>query len=178
LIISSSYFPFFQFLIFITPAKIVILIRVDGQQPQVLTKKMSIGKAYELFNRFLIGILAMDCLNGNCRIISIPLYGQEPTLLELIVITRLVVFNLLFWKLITDMRGNRVARIKKPETVITRANIWADIHSKQIEERIFSVWLTVLEFMVFTFANFVPSARITFVVLGLAIGVYREIDPI
>ena len=139
---------------------------------------MSINKAYELFNRFLIGILAMDCLNGKCRLISIPLYGQELTLLEIIVITRLVVFNLLFWKLIKGMRRTLAARIENPETDINRANIYAEIHNKQIEEKIFSIWLTVLEFMVFTFANFVPSARVPFVVLGLAIGAYREFDPV
>lgn len=139
---------------------------------------MSITKAYELFNRFLLGILAMDCINGKCRLISIPLYGQEPTLLELIVITRMVVFNLLFWKLIKDMRRMRGARIKNPETEINRANIWAEIYDKQLEDKIFAIWLTVLEFMVFAFANFIPSVRVPFVVLGLAIGAYREFDPV
>ena len=140
--------------------------------------KMSISKAYELFNRFLIGILAMDCINGKCRLISIPLYGQEPTLLEIIVITRLVVFNLLFLKFIKDMRRTRAARIENPETNIGRANIRADIYDIRLEEKIFSIWLTVLEFMVFTFANFVPGYRVLFVVLGLGIGAYREFDPV
>ena len=138
---------------------------------------MSIGKAYELFNRFLIGILAMDCINGKCQIISVPLYGQEATLLEIIVITRLVVFNLLFWKLIKDMRQTQAARIENPDTDINRANIHTEINNNLIEEKIFIIWLTVLEFMVFTFANFIPSVRVSFVVLGLAIQVYREFDP-
>jgi hypothetical protein len=138
---------------------------------------MSIGKAYELFNCFLIGILAMDCINGKCQIISVPLYGQEATLLEIIVITRLVVFNLLFWKLIKDMRQTQAARIENPDTDINRANIHTEINNNLIEEKIFIIWLTVLEFMVFTFANFIPSVRVSFVVLGLAIQVYREFDP-
>ena len=139
---------------------------------------ISITKAYKLFNRFLIGILAMDCLNGKCQLISIPLYGQEHILLQIIVITRLVEFNLLFCKLIKDMRQTLAARIENPETNINIANIYSEIYNKQIEEKIFIIWLTVLEFIVFTFANFVPSARVSFVVLGLAIGAHHEFVPV
>jgi len=135
---------------------------------------ISISKAYELFNRFIIGILAMDCMDGKCRLISIPVYGHAPTLLEIILITRLVVFNILFWKLIKGMRRSLAARIENPETDINRANIYSEIYNKQIEEKIFSIWIVVYEFMVFTFANFIPSARILFVVLGLAMGTNRE----
>jgi hypothetical protein len=75
------------------------------------------------------------------------------------------------------MRQTQAARIENPDTDINRANIHTEINNNLIEEKIFIIWLTVLEFMVFTFANFIPSVRVSFVVLGLAIQVYREFDP-
>ena len=72
---------------------------------------MNSNKLYGLVNRVLLGFLAFDCMGNKCRLVSIPVAGYDIPILQIIVVLKLVTFNLHFMNVIMTLNNQRTARV-------------------------------------------------------------------
>lgn len=132
------------------------------------------SKKYELFNKILLGLLAIEYLdNTKYKLISSVIPDYELAILQLIIITRIIAFNIYFKDVINYVIIRRINRAQLTGGIERNNEEQYDI---RIEHKIFITWLSVLELVIFTVVYLVKQDfQPWFIILGMFMSSYREI---
>lgn len=145
----------------------------------------ALTKTYEFINRIMFGFLVIDCFGHKCQIINIPIPCSGLSIIQLIIVLRIIAINWQFWN-ITGLIHNRhinrfnISSSNEPQndtTTIYRNHLYEEIQDIRLEKQIIMAWLTVLEIVIFTLANIATSGyQLQLVMLGIFINSWQEIE--
>ena len=130
---------------------------------------MNTSKLYGIINRVLFGVLAIGCLGNKCQLVSTPVAGYDITILQIIIMVKLVAFNFQFITIIWFLREQRGARMtnarqqipstETPELIEYRLRMQTEIRDIQVETMVISAWMAFAEYVAFKTASTTPEYR-------------------
>lgn len=145
-----------------------------------------------LVNTILYGLLSIDCINNNCRILNsaipiwIPIINVNFTLsiLAVLICAKFITFNagiIVIWRFLngSQARISHIAPVfadEDPALVQTRARLQVDMNNLWVKERLIAAWSIAMEIILYITVWFLPYSVIgtPFMLAGVLLSSYQE----